>query len=1251
MRVQFHTYPSCAGDRTWRDWNGPAGILPTQDEEPPDPPSQPVDHAAQPDDHTMDAPEADALPHSQFPYPAETQDAHQPTPQPREQPPHEESDVVMVKQSTCTTNTVQAQLQVGGEDNRLQLTSQGIACEQPAQKKRARSEVAGQKLQFGAPISMQINPLQHPKPGMPALVAEHLPAKPPNPTDPLDGGGRLEVPDVVPDLRSVMAAVERMNVTENPPLDSLYKERGMDEAGTHGMHDEGSQDMHGSDAQSDTISYEEEHMSDIEFGHDPHEHAVLEADVLEDHIIYGDALDDGDREQEVADCATQVGTSSGILTDGEADLVLRERGGMLREGEQGMPPADDDPQQPALGLVDDLSQRVWDVNQPERCPLNVLQMHNLLTEHRERHKATGPAMASMLAIMHACMPKVNHFPRTMHMVGKVGDTVVREVLGGPAYTSLDLCQDPKCSTIYVGEKSNLEKCPVCGLGRYKTLQNKKKAPIRVLRYMGVDAAVRVLLTSQSVCQALHSFPTLKMIDSGYHMLSSHLAHYLCRIFIPGFDTWDRRKQRTMALRFFLTGQVLTDEEWNHYEILVHQNPDNATKLIILEGGADSYSPNKYKTHSTWMQGFKVVNIDWREHAYSQGEIVTALSGAAVEGKAVQTVAQLDSKLLKKLEPPTAAYRKRHNLKGIQRPTQDQLEKCYMWVPSGGGDMVLSKVGVWVICVGFMGDAPMRTAMIKGLGTQAPRGCDRCGIVGHKGQVRKSVMWLGYKEPLTQELYHPDTGRYHCLVEAWATGKVVPGSKQKPLDGHPAPAKTTVLTRRQLELRDRWVESEFERLARENPSLPAASLRKRVDDLGKQLGSRGMCEFTRNGPSYWNIFHMRPAAPFHTTYYGPGLDWWEEWFKPRLKGPKVGRGDDPLVLPFTRPSDALHIVDARGRHRVGRSQPSCTIDNALNPGRPMRMSDYQVLYEEMMPYLLHHLVAYSVPKPALFCGVMLRMAMMCFTRLLHVDAQIEYEEVLHYGTLCAFAFGATMEHFHTKPPLGERGLNQAFFTWKLHMLMHMEQQIKSRGHPCQSSDMFVERMMRQYASSFVKNRVTGDLEQAISKAHEDNHSSKATSIYLAKSNNEPPAGLQLVPTIQGVSDWMGKQLREGEQPAGRTKVRIQDTGELGEDTRCLGLGQPNSIFTKEGLDVLNSVGFCLFTQSKYNGTGEWPHIMGAQHHKESFRCAIQGCPLLDPLPFSGLKNNSVNKFGVYPTLCCWEQFCRYQLFLSREVISV
>jgi hypothetical protein len=62
-----------------------------------------------------------------------------------------------------------------------------------------------------------------------------------------------------------------------------------------------------------------------------------------------------------------------------------------------------------------------------------------------------------------------------------------------------------------------------------------------------------------------------------------------------------------------------------------------------------------------------------------------------------------------------------------------MDSVYIWVTKDGKE-ILEKVGVWVICCGIQGDAPMRQLLTRSLGCAAERGCDCCGLRAKKGKL-------------------------------------------------------------------------------------------------------------------------------------------------------------------------------------------------------------------------------------------------------------------------------------------------------------------------------------------------------------------------------------------------------------------------------------------------------------------------------------------------------------------------------------
>ena len=414
-------------------------------------------------------------------------------------------------------------------------------------------------------------------------------------------------------------------------------------------------------------------------------------------------------------------------------------------------------------LLDELTRDVWHT-EDDKCPLKVLQAVRLLSQYKERHNTTGPALKDLLLMIQALLPP-NSLPRTPYLLKKVSNRVVDAIMGGPGFRKFDLCSNPECTHLYTDDTET--ECPKngCGKPRRSRLENGEEEPIRSLRYMGIETGVRNLLASTHVCRALHTFPLKEMCESEYSLFSSELASHLCQEFIPGYKEMDPGQQATAALRFFDTGQVCSDQEWQQYQLEVQQGVRQRTKLLLLEGGTDGFQPYNRRQWTTWMLGYRLVNMNWRQEGAGQGEIVTAISEAAVEGKAVHVVAQLDAKQLVNLAPPPASSREQGLLEPLQMSSVD------MFVPEEeGDDMTVVKVGVWVLCVGFQADAPMRQALIRGLAPAAALGCDECGIVGVKG-TWNAIKYLGYCRPCDHNVRDPKTGLYSFKLyrDAVSTG--------------------------------------------------------------------------------------------------------------------------------------------------------------------------------------------------------------------------------------------------------------------------------------------------------------------------------------------------------------------------------------------------------------------------------------------------------------------------------------------------
>jgi hypothetical protein len=341
--------------------------------------------------------------------------------------------------------------------------------------------------------------------------------------------------------------------------------------------------------------------------------------------------------------------------------VMRERGGQFdadpldEEGpdEQVHDAGDDEGAgEGGVEVEKHLCEPVWKLEQPGECRLKLLQALQLIAEYKERHRVTLPAMADLLTLLQALLPG-NSLPKSVYTYRKATRSVLKAALGGPAFQRIHLCSDLNCTHLY---DNDARKCPECEKPRFKRLENGKEAPIRDLRYMSLDKAVRVLLMSRKVSRAIDAFDLEAMVDSTYSVYSSKLSQHLCEYFIPGYRDMTRERAREAKLRFFETGQVCTDAEWRQYELEVEAGTRRPTKLLMLEGGCDGFQPFKRRVWSTWLFGYRLTCVNWYHGQSSQFEIVTAISSGASEGKAAQVVAALDAQQLIQLSPPSAQER-------------------------------------------------------------------------------------------------------------------------------------------------------------------------------------------------------------------------------------------------------------------------------------------------------------------------------------------------------------------------------------------------------------------------------------------------------------------------------------------------------------------------------------------------------------------------------------------------------------------
>jgi hypothetical protein len=181
--------------------------------------------------------------------------------------------------------------------------------------------------------------------------------------------------------------------------------------------------------------------------------------------------------------------------------------------------------------------------------------------------------------------------------------------------------------------------------------------------MGVSNGIKTLLMSKKVGLSVHAFDLSGAMDSAHSMYASGLSEHLCREFIPGYDSMGMPGRRTAKHRFFDSGQVCSDEDWQHYMQQVNHGTRPRTKLLVVEGGCDGFQPYRRRIWSTWMWGYRLVCVDWALGNLGQMEIVTAMCEGATEGKAAHIVAALDAQQLMELSPPSADERERGGLNG------------------------------------------------------------------------------------------------------------------------------------------------------------------------------------------------------------------------------------------------------------------------------------------------------------------------------------------------------------------------------------------------------------------------------------------------------------------------------------------------------------------------------------------------------------------------------------------------------------
>jgi hypothetical protein len=372
-------------------------------------------------------------------------------------------------------------------------------------------------------------------------------------------------------------------------------------------------------------------------------------------------------------------------------LGMRARGGEGEavtdsEDEAGPAPVGNEEIAAEPDVGDNLLCPVWK-SQDTECCLKVLQLCQLVSEMKERHRSTGPALEDLLKLLQVVLPPGNVMPRSLHMFRKVSRRVLRKVFGGPSFKRLHMCSDPECIHMYTDWDS--EKCPLCGKARYK-VENGVKLPEREMRYMGPENGLRTLLMSQQVGKAISSFDLRGTLDDPHTLLSCGWSEHICAVHIPDYSAMDPDERKRAKFRFFLTGQVFSSEaEWLRYNDDVECKRCKRSVLLVVEAGCDGFQPFRRRIWSTWMWGYRITNVNWALGNLAQVEIVTAISEGATEGKAAHVVAALDAEELKAMAPPTAEARDR-GPSGVTCPSVTHMLDAAvpLAVPTAHGEYLL-----------------------------------------------------------------------------------------------------------------------------------------------------------------------------------------------------------------------------------------------------------------------------------------------------------------------------------------------------------------------------------------------------------------------------------------------------------------------------------------------------------------------------------------------------------------------------------
>ena len=805
-----------------------------------------------------------------------------------------------------------------------------------------------------------------------------------------------------------------------------------------------------------------------------------------------------------------------------------------------------------------------------------MQVMTMLAEWKQDNPTVAiEAFESVLTIMRAMHPNCK-LPTSHYTFRALGKRVLSRVLGTTGYKRLHMC--PKMDCTHLFEDDSLW-CPLCGERRYMKLTNGRIVARRELRYLGLEGCMRVLLASRNVGLARHAFDTADHASQPWTFLGSRLADHLCEYFIPGFAHMSPDEALQAKCDFFTTGQVFcTPEVRKQYLEEVRDGVRWETILLVVEGGCDGFQPFKRRIWSTWMFGWRLLNIDVVGGGSSYCEIVSAISSGASEGKAAQTVTGLEALQLKALAPPSAQEREQT---GLRLATPAQMPEVKMWAVNEDGSMYLKTVGVWVVMSAIQADSPMRAVVNKSLQATSERGCDQCGIMAKKGSYFNTCKYLGYTRPCQFQI-RDRAGAYIGPAEGYASGRVHAfmgvDVNEDPSD-HSTIYTTAAMTQRDAEVVD------------DIAALPNDHAKPEEEALERLYGSKGVPEMVLHGPGYIDQGLITPVAIYHTTYLGTAKDhcWW--------MGVRMGVGDapaDPMVLPFTQPKNTRELLECRRQHFVLRDKPDVTMCDWINQRGNMSMHEMMLLYEVGVPYLCHGLLDFGVDAAAIAMWLLLRHGCLRFTRGPIGLTHEEYLQHLREGEQAFLLYAAIAQHFHHGTHTGP---NQFRFTWKLHQCCaHMRQTLLNMGHALQSSDMWVERLMRQKACRLCKQKATRWPEFTIAAGHTDNYARLAMEVLMWQAKQQHPEyldpNLPLLPSIYDLKQMLAEEARRHQAAqGGRPRARpdpIKDLITAEEDTVFKGNGSRlNPGVDANSDDILSAIGFFLYTQCPANVRGEWP----------------------------------------------------------------